>query len=131
MGNEIGTGENIGGFEITSISAADLADLKKLIQLIQIVNVAEAIEYEDPSIEASDGSEQPRSIVGQSDLEKGPLISEESFTIARECPACCMPQPREYDECPRCGVIAGKFTKPPVRVWDFWEPDGPSDGRGR
>jgi rRNA maturation endonuclease Nob1 len=29
-----------------------------------------------------------------------------------KCPACGEPQPREYEECPHCGVIARKFIKP-------------------
>jgi rubredoxin len=56
------------------------------------------------------------------DLEKRTLMSEKSIAIAWECPACGVPQTQSYDECPRCGVIAAKFKKSAVRVWDFWEP---------
>jgi hypothetical protein len=56
------------------------------------------------------------------DLENRTLMSEKSIAIAWECPACGIPQPKEYDECPRCGVIASKFKKPAVSVWSFWEP---------
>lgn len=55
------------------------------------------------------------------DLEKRNLMSEKSIAIAWECPACGIPQPKAYDECPRCGVIAAKFKKSGVRVWDYWE----------
>ncbi len=56
------------------------------------------------------------------DLEKRTLMSEKSIAIAWECPACDIPQPKAYDECPRCGVVAAKFKKSGVKVWDFWEP---------
>ena len=49
-------------------------------------------------------------------------MSEKSIAIAWECPACGVPQTQAYDECPRCGVIAAKFKKSGVSVWDFWEP---------
>src|SRR5271157_2419642 len=56
------------------------------------------------------------------DLEKRTLMPEKSIAIAWECPACGTPQPKAYDECPRCGVVAEKFKKSGIRVWDFWEP---------
>jgi rubrerythrin len=60
-------------------------------------------------------------LLNRHDLEKRTLMSEKSFAIAWECPACGIPQPKEYNECPRCGIIAAKFKKSGVRVWDFWE----------
>ena len=60
-------------------------------------------------------------VLRQNDLEKRTLMSEKSYAIAWECPACGAPQTKAYDECPRCGVVTAKF-KPAIRVWDFWEP---------
>ena len=56
------------------------------------------------------------------DLDKRAVMSEKSIAIAWECPACGVPQTQAYDECPRCGVVAAKFKKSGVHVWDFWEP---------
>jgi rubrerythrin len=56
------------------------------------------------------------------DLDKRAVMSEKSIAIAWKCPACGVPQNQAYDECPRCGVVATKFKKSGVRVWDFWEP---------
>lgn len=37
-----------------------------------------------------------------------PKLSERGLRIEWKCPACGAPQPRVYEECPNCGVIASK-----------------------
>ena len=56
------------------------------------------------------------------DLEKRTLMSEKSHCNCLGMPGVWHTSTQAYDECPRCGVIAAKFKKSGVRVWDFWEP---------
>ena len=38
-------------------------------------------------------------------------MSEEPTIKVFKCPACNMPQPKPFDECPQCGVIVSKYEK--------------------
>jgi Thioredoxin len=37
-------------------------------------------------------------------------VPETAIRMVWKCPACGTPQPREYEECPQCGIITAKYT---------------------
>ncbi|MFH1116715.1 MAG: PilZ domain-containing protein [Pseudomonadota bacterium] len=85
-------GNRIAGFHIVDISHRNLNDLFRLIAKIEVIN------------RRTIGSSSPEERSGAS-LSPAPA----ALRIAWVCPACDMPQTREYEECPQCGVIAAKY----------------------
>ncbi len=85
------------GFEILRISRGNLKNLKALIRAVES--------------EKTFGRVTSRLDRGNSG-ETGVAKSE----IMRRCPACGMPQFKEFDECPQCGVIVSKFLSQLERV---------------
>lgn len=80
----------IAGFQITDISKRNLDDLVQLIEKVDFINRR--------------GSGPP---AGHADA--APAGSRGPQKIVWVCPACEMPQSREYEECPQCGVIVSKY----------------------
>ena len=54
-------------------------------------------------------------ILKQEEVDKGTVQPGQSVEVAWKCPACGMPQTKQSDECPDCGVIVAKFKQPPVQ----------------
>ncbi len=50
-------------------------------------------------------------VVKQAEVDQRPPSHERTVNFVWKCPACGKPQPREFDECPDCGVIVSKFLK--------------------
>ncbi len=47
----------------------------------------------------------------QAELDRRSSFHENAVNLAWKCPACGKPQPREFDECPDCGIIIAKYVK--------------------
>jgi len=82
----------LAGFEIMNISAGGLEALRKFIQAQTRITGAWSTVH---------GSEQ------YAHAPKQP----EDVAPAWTCPFCNMPQTREFDECPQCGIIISKYMK--------------------
>lgn len=86
------TGDEIrwlAGFEIASVAEQSFQRLRSLIDALTRAEIATT------TVEFSAFSEIPE--------------VEELKESAWICPFCKMPQPREYDECPQCGIIVSKY----------------------
>jgi hypothetical protein len=47
--------------------------------------------------------------LSETELSELQLLWAQKKGTAWRCPACHMPQAREFDECPQCGIIVAKF----------------------
>ena len=79
----------LSGFEIASVTERSFQRLRSLIDALTRAELATT------TVEFSAFSEIPE--------------VEEVQESAWVCPFCKMPQPREYDECPQCGIIVSKY----------------------
>jgi hypothetical protein len=50
-------------------------------------------------------------VLQQAELDDRIGSYERKANFAWKCPACGVPQPREFEVCPACGVIVSKFSK--------------------
>ncbi len=50
-------------------------------------------------------------VLKQTELDSRVPSHERTINVVWKCPACGKTQPREFEECPDCGVIAAKFLK--------------------
>ncbi len=80
----------IAGFQITDISKRNLDDLLQMIEKIVFIN-----SRESTSSVNREGTGSPSSQTGT--------------RVVWVCPACEMPQNKEFEECPQCGVIVTKY----------------------
>jgi hypothetical protein len=64
-------------------------------------------------------------VLKQSELDNRTTAHELTANVVWKCPACGKPQPREFEECPDCGVIIGKFKDRWQKVTVADEPDIP------
>jgi hypothetical protein len=80
----------IAGFQITDISKRNLNDLLQLIERIVFINSRESAPPVDRPMADASGSQTGTRLVWV-------------------CPACEMPQNKEFEECPQCGVIVTKY----------------------
>ncbi|MDQ7782097.1 MAG: PilZ domain-containing protein [Desulfomonilaceae bacterium] len=80
----------VAGFQIEDISKRNLNDLLQLIEKIVVINQRES-----------------QSAPGRQEM--GSPSTHTGTGIHWVCPACEMPQNREYEECPQCGVIVAKY----------------------
>ena len=62
-------------------------------------------------------------ILQQSALADRATVTEKTVNLGWKCPACAMPQDRDYDECPQCGVIVAKFLKQQALQEKFYLPE--------
>ncbi len=86
------SGEFAAGFEITDISSKNLDELRNFITSLNLINRVSRME--SPTEVAEQTASAPR----------GPKP-------AWTCPFCGKSQPREYDECPQCGIIISRYVK--------------------
>ncbi len=82
----------IAGFQLVDISRRNLNDLLAVIEKIVFINGRES-----------------GSSVRRAGAEAGSPHSQAGKRVAWVCPACEMPQHKEYEECPQCGVIVSKY----------------------
>jgi hypothetical protein len=83
-------GEYLAGFQITDISERNAEDMHRLIRAVSL-----AKNQTGPS---------GVPVVGRSG-SSGDAAKKQIW----KCPACGMPQMRQYDECPQCGIIVSKY----------------------
>ena len=50
-------------------------------------------------------------VLKQSELDNRVPLAKGNVDIVWKCPACGKPQPREFDECPECGVILSRYRR--------------------
>lgn len=80
----------VAGFEITNITERSLGRLRSLIEALNRAETASTrVEIFGP--------------------DESPARGEDPEKTAWTCPFCKMPQAREYDECPQCGIIVSKY----------------------
>jgi hypothetical protein len=80
------------GFQIEDISEENLQNFNTLIETIAASNLRDHLA--------------PHSAKKRPDNGAG---TEKSYIW--KCPACAMPQPKEWEVCPQCGVIAAKYRR--------------------
>ena len=79
----------LGGYEIASVAERSYGRLRELIKALTRAEIAST------TVEFSAAAEEAKA----KERKESPWI----------CPFCKMPQPREYDECPQCGIIVSKY----------------------
>lgn len=83
-------GMHVAGFQITDLSERNTRDIHRLVQAVELAS-------------------------GQTDLPIAAPVSQRGTShydaprIVWTCPACHMPQTREHEECPQCGIIVSKY----------------------
>ncbi|MFH1115561.1 MAG: PilZ domain-containing protein [Pseudomonadota bacterium] len=80
----------VAGFQITDISPRNMKDLKLLISKVIFIN-------------------QGRKDALRTGLEGVSPDGQAAVKFPWRCPACEMPQSREFEECPQCGIIVSKY----------------------
>jgi hypothetical protein len=83
-------GMHVAGLQITDISERNTQALQRLVQAVELANKQE------------DGTSAPS-------LHRVDTPVYAASQNAWKCPSCLMPQAREYDECPQCGIIVSKY----------------------
>ncbi len=83
-------GMHVAGFQFTDISSRNMKDLQLLISKIMFIN-------------------QGRKSALRKDLNGKSPSAPADLRFAWRCPACEMPQSREFEECPQCGIIVSKY----------------------
>jgi hypothetical protein len=87
----------IAGFQITTIGQRAFQNLRSFIQSLS-------------------RAEEAHKTVATSGLYAFRSTYGEQVSTIWTCPFCKMPQPREYDECPQCGIIASKYQRQRTRT---------------
>ncbi|GEM_PF-599105 len=87
----------IAGFEITAIADRAFQDLRSFVKSLG-------------------RAQEAKQNVAESGLYALRSAYGEHVSTIWICPFCKMPQPREYDECPQCGIIASKYHRQKSRT---------------
>ncbi|MGO9569718.1 MAG: hypothetical protein ACLP5H_19475 [Desulfomonilaceae bacterium] len=54
-------------------------------------------------------------VMKQAELDDRGISQEQTVNLPWKCPACGKPQPKEFEECPQCGVIVRKLNSDTAR----------------
>jgi hypothetical protein len=84
--------EPIAGFKITAMASGDRKNLEELVGILNEKKPESAPATEEDEIQGHD--------------EVSLIFHGDSYW---RCPSCGIPQDREHDECPLCGIIVAKF----------------------
>ena len=83
---------------------------KGLKSLFQKLITAKVLTHAELDRRASAVEEVEAVIIEEDEVRPTPPASTSTQTVFR-CPACNMPQNKEFQVCPQCGIIVEKFLK--------------------